>query len=319
MPYSWDDQHDFDAGATKGYSFHDARKSYDDVAVAKTSGKVIYTYAAPFLKTSALYPIIIGIDTTGSMEEWPKIFFDKLPLLYKEAIKYFPECAISFQAINDYYADGTDVALQPAPFGKGPQLDELIGQLYPAGGGGGQAKESYEMFALYNSFLEAPKAIIKPIAIILGDEAPWEEVPAEVSKYYQFKETVSAQTAFQKLHHTCDVFLIRKPYYGFGDADKPMIDIWNTTAQIPKERIMNIKDPKRVVDVILGILGILTGKAELFETELVERQSPDQINEVLNSLHNLKVSYHQQTQLSQHSVTKTAKGSIKTKKLDQDQ
>ncbi len=318
MPYSWDDQHDFDAGVTKGYSYHDARKSYDDVAVAKTSGRVIYTYKNDFLQTEARYPILIGIDTTGSMEQWPRIFFDKLPLLYKEAVKYFPDCAISFQAINDYHADGADVALQPAPFGQGPQLDELIGQLYPVGGGGGQAKESYEMFALYNAFLKAPKAIIKPIAIILGDEAPWEEVPPDVSRFYKIPESVPAEEAFRRLHQTCDVFLIRKPYYGFGEADQPMIDIWKKTAQMPEERILNINDPKRVVDVILGVLGILTGKTELFESELVERQNPDQVNEVLKSLHSLKVSYHQRTQVSQHSVTLTTKGTGKTRILDQD-
>lgn len=305
MPYSWDDAHDFDTDSGKGYSFHSARKSYDDVAIAKTGSTVFYTYKSDFLKTDALYPIIIGIDTTGSMEEWPKVFFDKLPLLYQEAIKYFPECAISFQAINDFEADGEDVALQPAPFGKGPQLDELIGTLYPYGGGGGQSTESYEIFAAYNSFLDAPNAIIKPIAIILGDEAPFNEVPSKVCKHYKLSQrgAVSAKVAFERLHRTCDVFLIRKPYYGFGKKDAPIINIWKELALMPAERIMNIKDPTRVVDVILGVLGILTGKTALFEKELIERQNVSQVKEVLTSLHDLKKTYHTAPDDSQHSVT----------------
>ena len=100
MPYSWDDEHDFDADSEQAFSFHDARKSYDDIAIARTESQAFYTYQSDFLQTDALYPIVIGIDTTGSMEEWPGIFFEKLPLLYKEAIKYLPECEISFQAIN---------------------------------------------------------------------------------------------------------------------------------------------------------------------------------------------------------------------------
>jgi hypothetical protein len=316
MPYSWDAQHDFDADAGKGYSFHDARKSYDDIAVAKTASEAFFTYRSGFLQTEALYPIVVGIDTTGSMEEWPKIFFDKLPLLYKEAVKYFPECEISFQAINDFHSDGADVALQPAPFGKGPQLDELIGQLYPYGGGGGQVKESYEMFAAYNSFLKAPKAIIKPIAIILGDEAPYDEVPAEVCAYYKLSkgEAVPARTVFEKLHQKCDVFLVRKPYYETKKEEAPIIKKWREMALIPAERILNIKDPKRVVDVILGVLGILTGKVELFEQELVERQNPTQVNEVLNSLHNLKVSYHKGIDPAQRSVSLGATGDPSQKK-----
>lgn len=340
MPYSWDQDHDFDTDSGKGYSFHSARKSYDDVAVAKTASEAFYTYKSDFLKTAAAYPLIVGIDTTGSMQEWPKVFFDKLPLLYKEAIKYFPGCEISFQAINDFPADGADVALQPAPFGRGPQLDELIGQLYPVGGGGGQSMESYEIFAAYNSFLEAPKAVIKPIAIILGDEAPFAEVPAAVCDYYGLtppaqdsqtapgksrrgKKTkppaVPSQIAFERLHQKCDVFLIRKPYYGFGAEDEPIMKIWRELALMPPERILNIQDPTRVVDVILGVLGILTGKTELFERELIERQNSSQVKEVLNSLHALKQSYHRGLSASQHSVSQgLADAAGQTKGLDLD-
>ena len=79
-------------------------------------------------------------------------------------------------------------------------------------------------------------------------------------------------------------------------------------------------DPKRVVDVILGILGIVTGKVDLFEKELFDRQNPDQVREVLNSLHSLKKAYRTQTQMSQKSVTISGDSSnqIKTKQLDSD-
>jgi hypothetical protein len=319
MPYSWDAQQDFDADAGAAYSFHDARKSYDDVAVAKTSAQAFYTYRSDFLKTDASHPIVIGIDTTGSMEEWPAIFFEKLPLLYREAVKYFPDCEISFQAINDFHADGEDVALQPAPFGKGPQLDELIGQLYPCGGGGGQVMESYEIFAAYNSFLQAPQATIKPIAIILGDEAPFDEVPPAVCRHYRLStgEAVSSRVVFEKLHQKCDVFLVRKPYYEFGPRDEPIVAKWRKLALMPAERILGIQDPRRVVDVILGVLGIWAGKASLFEEELVQRQDPAQVQEVLGSLHTLKLSRHQ-PDMSQRSVSVGAKGGAKTRRLDLD-
>ena len=319
MPYSWDNDNDYTAKSKKGYSFKNARKSYDDIAIAKTSSKAFYTYKNDFLKTDAEYPIIIGIDTTGSMDEWPKIFFNTLPLLYKEAIKYFPNCEISFQAINDFPADGADVALQPTPFGKGPQLDEFIGQLYPYGGGGGQTMESYEIFAAYNSFIEAPKALIKPIVIILGDEKPFPEVPAAVCKYYKLSngEAISTKEVFKKLHQKCEVFLVRKPYYGFGKADDEIRKVWHNLALMPYERILDIEDPRRVIDVILGILGILTNKTVIFEDELTKRQNKKQTTEVLNALSNLK------TYNTQHSITANMKTKIditqKTEGLDIDE
>ncbi len=344
MPYSWDDDHDFETAGAAGYSFHSARRSYDDVAVAKTASKVFYTYKSAFLTTEAVYPIIVGIDTTGSMQNWPRVFFEKLPLLYKEAVKYFPECEISFQAINDYYADGADVALQPAPFGKGPQLDEVIGKLYPVGGGGGQSMESYEMFAAYNAFLQAPNAVIKPIAIILGDEAPFETVPQEVCDFYGLHDHharvgrtileklhlksrqaegqekpggVPSQVVFHKLHEVCDVFLVRKPYHG---GDEKVEEKWKTWALMPDERILMIRDPNRVVDVILGILGILTGKVDEFEQELINRQNESQVKDVIDSLHTLKQSYHSGMDGSQRSMTHGLQDSSgKTKRLDLDE
>lgn len=309
MPYSWDDGSDFDgAAATGGFSYHDARRSYDDVSSVTRKAGPVYTYQSPFPKTDALYPLIIGIDTTGSMAEWPKLFFEKLPLLYKEAVKYLPDCEISFQAINDFAADGADVALQPAPFGRGPRLDEYIAQLYPVGGGGGQRTESYDIFAAYNGFLEAPKAVIKPVAVILGDEAPFPNVPGEVCRAYGISkgEAVFARTVFDKLLAMCDVYLVRKPYG--GDDDREIVAEWKKLAGIPDERILTIEDPRRVVDVILGILGVLTGKTNEFAKELKSRQDDDQVDMVMKTLNKLSAASMGAKNGSQYSKTKGAGG-----------
>lgn len=304
MPYSWDDDHDFDVSVHRGYSYKDARRSYDDVAVAQKARQAHFTWREPFLKTDAAYPLIVGIDTTGSMREWPKTFFEKLPLLYREAVKYLPDCEISFQAINDYFADGADNTLQPAPFAKGSQLDEIIGQLFPVGGGGGQGMESYEVFAAYNSFVQAPKALIKPIAVILGDEAPFEHVPKEIATRYELGAggECTCEEAFQRLHDKCEVFLVHKAY--FGD-DSGVLEAWKNRALMPAERILTIEDPRRVVDVILGILGVMTGKAEQFRKELEDRQESGQVQEVMQSLQRLQQSVHASLNPSQQSVSPT--------------
>ena len=128
-----------------------------------------------------------------------------------------------------------------------------------------------------------------------------------------------AKTVFERLHQKCEVFLIRKPYHGYGKPDEPIMKIWRKTALIPAERILNIKNPTRVVDVILGVLGILTGKMELFEKELTQRQKASQVKEVLGSLHDLKQSYYTGAGISQHSISQgLTDSSGRTKGLDLD-
>ena len=120
MPYSWDDVNDFDAGTKQGFSFQDARKSYDDVAVARAASQAYFTYRNDFLTTDALYPIVVGIDTTGSMEEWPRVFFEKLPLLYKQAVVYFPECELSFRPSTTTRQTGPTSPSSPARLARVP-------------------------------------------------------------------------------------------------------------------------------------------------------------------------------------------------------
>ncbi|MBF0531254.1 MAG: hypothetical protein HQK55_18700, partial [Deltaproteobacteria bacterium] len=69
-----------------------------------------------------------------------------------------------------------------------------------------------------------------------------------------------------------------------------------------------------------GILGILTGKVEMFEQELASRQDKSQVNQVLKSLHKLKAHGHIGFDLSQRSVSKstTDPGAKKSKRLDMD-
>ncbi len=154
---------------------------------------------------------------------------------------------------------------------------------------------------------------------------PFDELPLEVAKHYGFvnknsKKSIETEKVFKKFHEKCDVFLVRKPYYGFGEPDKPIIKVWKKKALIPEERIMNIEDPKRVVDVILGILGILTGKVTEFENELTERQTETQAKEVLASLYDFKKSIHNVYDTQKSIPTNLSDGkSRKTKGLDVDE
>lgn len=312
MSYSWDSSNDSNTRGG-GYTYSDARKSYASTPTStrsyatttssyntvNTGTSAVHTFKNDPLKTDSPYPVVVGIDTTGSMSDWPKTFFNKLPLLYAEAVKYLPGCEISFQAINDYHADTEAVALQPAPFEKEAKLDECIGQLYPYGGGGANQVESYDIFAAYNTLMQTPKSIIKPIVIILGDEAPYSNIPEEVATQYGL-ETTDTEEIFRRLHDKCDVFLIRKKYFG-SNSDTRIIKKWKDTALMENERILTLDDPNRVVDVILGVLGIISGKEAEFTDEITTRQTTSQVTEVMHTVQTLSKAYSKKDE-TQHSV-----------------
>jgi len=52
--------------------------------------------------TDAATPIVIALDVSGSMAEWPRIFYDKLPMLYGQLVLqgYIEDPAISFSMFS---------------------------------------------------------------------------------------------------------------------------------------------------------------------------------------------------------------------------
>ena len=298
--YSWGRTcNDYHPKTARGFSFEDARRSYDRLPKARCIRKrhkreptepaaIRYTFRDGDLVTQSPYPLVVVIDTTGSMKRWPRIIFEKLPLLYGEAQRYFPECAISFQTVNDYFSDGPEACFQPAPFGEGPILDQILRELHPIGGGGPGFKESYEVAAAWNAIrLKTPSALIRPIVVFIGDEAPFETVPQQVADCLGLRST-SSQDAFGSLYERADVFLVRKPYLRERSrTDRAIVAAWRERALLSPERILTLTDPRRVVDVLLGILGVASGMHSDFVKELQGRQTRVQSRSVLGTLYSL--------------------------------
>lgn len=101
------------------------------------------------LEVDASNPIVFGIDVTGSMGEWAKIMYDKMPMFYGQLKmqNYLKDPCISFCAIGDAYYD--KAPLQVTEFGRGTEIDQLISCIYLEGEGGGNEKESYEYAAYF--------------------------------------------------------------------------------------------------------------------------------------------------------------------------
>jgi hypothetical protein len=246
------------------------------------------------LLTKAHFPIVIAVDVTGSMKTLPQLIFEKLCLLYNEVMFFLPEelkesFEISFTAIGDAYTDGYPIQIMD--FGKGFELDKNIKGLYPEGGGGGQARESYELTAYFfakhcamPNTLETPR----PLFIFIGDEGYY----SKVSRSHIMdligdkpKTDLISEDIFNDLKSKFDVYILRVEYG--SDAEEEIHEMWQKA--LGPERVLMLREPRRVVDTILGIIAANVDRFDGFKERIELRQTPEQVDEVYSSLDGLRV------------------------------
>lgn len=269
-----------------GHDFKSARREYDDHVTSSFGTAVAKNVDAKSLVPENLAcdaeaPLIIAVDVTGSMGDWPATMFSKLPYLEHEGKEYLGEdMKICFAAIGDAYSDR--YALQVREFCDGAKLKDELKELIIEGGGGGQTNESYELAACYfANNVQFPVAIRKPILIIVGDEGLYGHVDADQAERLakvELDQRLTTPELFAQLKQDYAVYLIRKPYgYSGGDGS----DSTNMRIQeqweglLGGDHVVMLPDANRVVDVIFGILAKETGRIEYFEEELKDRQGKD--------------------------------------------
>jgi hypothetical protein len=289
---------DYDPGAWKGHDFKDNYKAYDAHAgraydSARKDNKSAKDMVPATVKTDSESPVVIVCDGTGSMGDWPKTIFAKLPYLDIEGQEYLGKTMeISFAVVGDGYSD--KYPLQVQPFAKGTELKDVLAKLFPESGGGATGEESYELAALYYARnCEIPKATL-PIFIFIGDEAVYDAVDKTQGETWA-RATVEGRLTTHKvigeLKQKFNVYIIRKPYNCSGN-DLSSEEVRNRRQWeklLGEDHVLSLPDPNRVVDVIFGIFAKETGREDYFEDELKQRQLPDKdgaakVSVVLSSL-----------------------------------
>ncbi len=247
------------------------------------------------LLTKAHFPIVIAVDVTGSMKTLPALIFEKLSLLYNEVLYFLPQelqksFEISFSAVGDAYTDGHP--LQVTEFGKGYELDKNIKSLYPEGGGGGQSRETYELNAyFYAKHCEMPNALDKPrpLFIYIGDEGYYSKVGRNHIMNLigdKPKTDLISTEVFEDLKSKFDVYILRVKYG--GSEEDEIHKSWQEA--LGPERVLMLREPRRVVDTILGIIAANVDRFDGFKERIEIRQTPEQVAEVYTSLHGLKTA-----------------------------
>ncbi len=240
------------------------------------------------LQCESLHPIVFALDVTGSMGDWSKIIYDKMPMFYGQIMmqKYLTDPAISFCAVGDSHCD--KVPLQVSEFGQGKGIDQLLSKMFLGGGGGGNNHESYDLAAnFYSNHVDLINAEI-PFFFITGDEGFWDkETASEVEKVFGhgMKQTeIHTKILWDKLLKMYNVFHIKKPFKN-KLADKTIDKQWKNA--LGEERVLHITEPKACVDIMLGAISITSGVRDLkgYIDDMTSRgQTKERIVEVKKAL-----------------------------------
>jgi len=230
-------------------------------------------------------PVVFALDVTGSMGEWTKIIYDKMPMFYGQIMmqKYLQDPAISFCAIGDAKTD--NAPLQVSEFGQGKEIDQLISKMWLEGNGGGNEHESYEMSAyFYGRHCSFSNARL-PFFFVTGDEGYWETTTSEMIERVMGigVGNINGASLWKDLMKKFNVFHIKKAYYS---GSEPAINKqWCDT--LGSERVLHITNPKACIDVMLGAIALTSGSRTLDEyvkDMQIREQTKERIKEVSEAL-----------------------------------
>ena len=228
------------------------------------------------INSESLNPLIIAVDVTGSMADWPFEIFDRLPLLYNTLSQYREDLEICFAAIGDAAVDNWP--LQVTTFAAGFDLEQLLGSLYGEGGGG-DAPESYGLFAHWvNTHVTIRDLDEPPFLIVFGDVTMHRDVPRQQIETYlgdRARGHVDALNAWHLVTKKWNTWFLRRPTGRAGDAvDKQ----WGEA--IGEQKILHIQDEQRAVDYAMGIIARAWGHFDDFQDNMRARQSEETVQSV---------------------------------------
>ncbi len=288
------DDYDYDTSdhvvrkSAKAYNVDYEREYQEGYGLPPPKGKILHT--------KAKFPLVVAVDITGSMRELPKLIFEKLCILYNEALFFLPEelkdsFEISFAAIGDAYADR--YPLQITDFATGFELDQNIKSLNPEGGGGAAYRETYELLAYYYATrCNMPKAMktIRPMLIFIGDEGYYAKINRGQIKDLMGdppQTDLISLEIFEKLRKKFDVYILRVEYQD-QKANQEIHESW--IEALGKERVIMLREPRRVVDTVLGLIAANVDQFDLFKERIEVRQTPEQVDLVYSTLDGLKMA-----------------------------
>jgi hypothetical protein len=285
--YSWDDDTS-DWRGTSGYVYSPAASTARAASAARAAASGPRTYKGKtgpnekiidpkkIVSTQSKNPVIIAVDVTGSMASWPFEIFDRLPLLFNTLAQYRPDVEICFAAIGDASVDRWP--LQVTSFASGYDLEQLLGSLYGEGGGG-DAPESYGLFAHWvNTHVQVSDLDETPFLIVFGDINMHPKIQSAQIQHFLgdvVKKDVDSLEEWQKVTQKWNTWFLRRPGGKRGDA---IDNQWGKA--IGAQKIFHIEDEQRAVDYAMGLIARSWGYFDDFQNNMRARQDETKVKQV---------------------------------------
>jgi hypothetical protein len=267
------------AAKTKGISMSSATFAYDDdIKSGRTKATVHKSLDPSGVKIResrdskehpVAVPIIITLDTTGSMAEVPGIIQEKLSHLMgcflddkASGKKYLGEGypAIMISAVDDYPAMRGTGCLQVGQFESGIEIDDNLTNLWLTGNGGGTYEESYDLalyFAAHKTIHDHwEKRRRKGYMFMIGDEHGYPQVRKDQVKAI-IGDTIQADIPFeeivkeaQKRYHVFFILPNMTSHY----HDDSLVKYWMKL--LGQQNVIRLEDPAKICETIVGAVAI---------------------------------------------------------------
>ncbi|MEW6365335.1 MAG: hypothetical protein AB1714_11965 [Acidobacteriota bacterium] len=222
--------------------------------------------------TDSPTPLVVCVDISGSMSHWPGVIFTKLPVLYNEARLHLPDLEISFAAIGDPSCH----MIQICDFMKGKDLEEGINAIHPCGG-----DEYFELTMYYYARHCTMRKAQRGLMVICGNEPYRDTIEAGHVKSYvgdDVQGNLKTADIIKELQQRFDPYMLYVP-------ETSGIDTWQKG--FGRQMVLELKDPSRIVDCIIGLCAIFADDYAAFQKRIAIRQTPEQVNQVMATLHPL--------------------------------
>lgn len=213
------------------------------------------------------FPIIIGLDETGSMGDIPEnLIKNKLGKLMNvlgdNGVK---DAEVCFLGIGDHYRDSSP--LQAGQFETDTdKLDKCLTSIYLEGGGGGNGGESYHLAYLFGarhtSTDSFEKRKIKGFIFTIGDEWVHAKIEAPFLKDYMgYKEAsdVTLEEILEEAKKTYNVFHIHCNEGCYPAGTKHGDEVISKWKNLLGENLIVADDSNTIAEIIASTVAVING------------------------------------------------------------
>lgn len=205
------------------------------------------------------YPIIIGLDVTGSMGRVPEnLIKEAFPEIMKTIMEKGVEHAqICFVGIGDHYSDNAPI--QVGQFETSDELTEKwLKAIFIEGGGGGNNGESYQLawyFAAFHTKIDSyEKRHIKGTLITIGDEPCHASIQGSVVRelFGEGEGEVLTSELLREVQKKWDIYHINVKDYTSERYDSP--HKWHNLINDDQLLLSESMESKEIGDILSSII-----------------------------------------------------------------